>query len=303
MGDFLIVGEALVDIVEQDGVPTTEHPGGSPANVALGLARLGHHPHLLTRLGTDRRGETVRTHLAASGVRLLPGSRTPDRTSTATARLDSTGVASYDFDLDWRLPEDVPVPPVAAVHTGSIAAFLPPGGDAVLDLIRRVAGSATVSYDPNARPGLMGDPAAARHRVETFVGLADLVKVSDEDLAWLAPGEDPAAVAADWLARGPAAVVVTRGPDGAFAICAAGTVQVAAPEITVVDTVGAGDAFTAALLDHLATAELLGADRREQLHRIETAELAAALDRAVRISALTCTRPGADPPSRAELDS
>lgn len=303
MDEVLVVGEALVDIVVRPGSPAVEHPGGSPANVALGLARLGRGADLLTRIGGDRRGQAVRTHLEASGVRLVPGSVTDQRTSTATAHLDPDGVAHYDFDLDWRLP-DGPLPePTTCLHTGSIAAFLPPGGDAVLSLVEKAAGRVTVSYDPNARPQLMGDPEQARARVETFISHCDLVKVSDEDLAWLAPGEDPTQVAASWLATGPAVVVVTLGGRGAVGLCRAGRVAVMAPAIDVADTVGAGDSFMAGLLDHLATLDLLGPHRLTDLHAIDTAALDRTLRHAVRIAAITCTRAGANPPTRAELDA
>jgi fructokinase len=299
--DVLVVGETLVDIVLRGATTAGEHPGGSPANVALGLGRLGRQVSLLSRLGDDARGERVRAHLEASGVRLAPGTVAGGPTSTATARLDERGVASYEFELDWRLPDAVELPPARALHTGSIAAFLAPGGEAVLQLVHRARGSLTVSYDPNARPVLMGNAGPARQRVERFVAAADVVKVSDEDLAWLAPGADPADVAQDWLALGPALVVVTRGGEGATGVCAAGRVDVPAPRIAVVDTVGAGDAFMAGLLDALSGAGLLGADRSRELRAIARDALAAAVRRATRVAAITCTRPGADPPTRQEL--
>jgi fructokinase len=299
--DVLVVGETLVDIVLRGATTAGEHPGGSPANVALGLGRLGRQVSLLSRLGDDERGERVRAHLEASGVTLTPGTISAGPTSTATARLDELGVASYEFELDWRLPDAVELPPARALHTGSIAAFLAPGGEAVLELVHRARGNLTVSYDPNARPVLMGSAGPARERVERFAAAADVVKVSDEDLAWLAPGADPADVAQDWLALGPALVVVTRGSEGATGVCAAGRVDVLAPRIQVVDTVGAGDAFMAGLLDALARADLLGADRADALRAISADALAAAARRATRVAAITCTRAGADPPSRAEL--
>jgi len=299
--DVLVVGEALVDIVMRAGLVVGEHPGGSPANVALGLGRLGRRVSLLSRLGDDDRGERVRAHLAASGVTLAAGTMATGPTSTATARLDDRGVASYEFELDWRLPDAVERPPARALHTGSIAAFLAPGGEAVLELVRQAQRQVTVSYDPNARPVLMGAAGPARKRVEQFVAAADVVKVSDEDLAWLAPAADPADIAQDWLALGPALVVVTRGGEGATAVCAAGRVDVPAPSIAVVDTVGAGDAFMAGLLDALAGADLLGADRSDALHAIGRDALAAAARRATRVAAITCSRPGADPPTLAEL--
>lgn len=303
MHDVLVVGEALVDIVVRQDLPLAEHPGGSPANVALGLARLGRHPELLTRLGDDERGRVVRTHLEASGVRLVPCSVTPEPTSTATAHVDAAGLASYDFDLDWRLPADVVPDLGACLHTGSVATFLPPGGDAVLALVDKAVGRATISYDPNARPPLMGDREQARQRVEGLVARADVVKVSEEDLAWLTPGEDPEDVAADWLASGPAFIALTRGYAGAVGLCRAGRVEVAASPVEVVDTVGAGDSFMAGLLDHLAALGLLGAERLNELRGIGTDVLQDMLSHAARIAAITCTRAGANPPSRTELET
>jgi fructokinase len=312
--DVLVVGEALVDIVLRRDGGRAEHPGGSPANVALGLARLGRPVRLLTRIGDDERGRAVRAHLEGSGVRLEPGSIVPGRTSTATATIDAAGVASYDFALDWDLPgsPETGTPlgesgaafgTASALHTGSIAAFLQPGGDAVLGLLERAAGHLTISYDPNARPRLMGAPDAALARVRRIVARCDVVKVSDEDLAWLTPGQDPAAVARDWLDLGPAIVVVTLGGDGSFAVTRAGRVDVPAPAVTVADTVGAGDSFMSGLIDHLAGAGLLGAERRPALRAASADDVRAMLLHAARIAAITCSRAGANPPTRAELDS
>lgn len=321
MDDVLVVGEALVDIVRRLDGSTDEHPGGSPANVALGLGRLGRRVRLLTRFGDDARGAAIRARLEASAVQIVPASQSSAPTSTATATLDAAGVATYNFEIDWRLPDDArslaqlgepgepgpdgragrPGLPARALHTGSIAAFLQPGGDAVYDLIAEAAGSMTVTYDPNARPRLMGDPAAARERVERFVTHCDLVKVSDEDLDWLSPGEDPAEVIARWLQLGPAVVILTRGGAGALGVCRAGQADVSPVPITVVDTVGAGDSFMSGLLDYLAGANLLGGEHRAALQALELKDLTAMLEHAVRISAITCQRAGADPPTRADL--
>ena len=302
MNDVVVVGEALVDIVQRLDGSVDAHPGGSPANVALGLARLGRDVGLLTKIGDDEQGLMVRAHLLSSGLRLLPGSVNGQPTSTATAHLDPSGAASYDFDLDWSLPAELDLPAHRALHTGSIATFLPPGGDAVLALVEQQAGRTTISYDPNARPALMGAADAARERVQRFVASADLVKVSDEDLTWLAPGTDPLDVVDDWLACGPSLVVLTRGGEGAVALCRAGRVTIPAPRITVVDTVGAGDSFMSGLLDRLLDADLLGADRAGALRAIDTDTVEAVLRHAIRIAAITCTRAGADPPTRAELE-
>ena len=303
MQDVLVIGEALIDIVSAPGRPAVEHAGGSPANVALGLGRLGVGTQLLTRIGGDERGRLIRRHLEASGVRLVDGSMTSAPTSTATARLDGEGAADYEFDLDWSLPAGAVTGTARAVHTGSIAATLAPGGSDVLRLIEAVGGKSLVSYDPNARPALMGDPRTALDQIERFIRAADVVKVSDEDIAWLMPGTDPLWVAEEWRASGPALVVVTRGGAGAVGVLAGGVVEVRAPEIIVADTVGAGDALMSGLLDGLDGAGLLSADRVEDLRAADPADLAPLLDHAVRLAALTCTRPGANPPTREELDN
>jgi fructokinase len=271
--------------------------------VALGLARLGHRTGLLTRIGDDERGRVIRDHLVSGGVRLVEGSVTGSATSTAKATLDDRGVASYEFDIDWRLPDGAGADGATAVHTGSIAAFLQPGGDQVLDLVRRAAAGATISYDPNARPRLMGDAGAARERVERIVAGCDLVKVSDEDLEWLTPGEDPADVADRWQRLGPAVVVVTLGEKGALARFRGEGVTVEAPQVAVVDTVGAGDAFMSGTLDFAARSGLLDPDRRSALAAVDAATVTGMLRHAVRVSAFTCTRAGAQPPTRAELDA
>lgn len=302
MQDVLVIGETLVDIVSMPDRDPVEHPGGSPANVALGLARLGVATGLLTRIGADARGDLVRDHLEGSGVRLAEGSVTGSRTSTATAHVDATGVATYEFDLDWSLPADADTGTARAVHTGSLAATQHPGGDAVLRLIEAVNKRSLVSYDPNARPALMGAPAAALERIERIVRSADVVKVSDEDLAWLLPGTDPLQVAERWRASGPALVVVTMGGKGAVGVLENGVIEVTAPQIVVADTVGAGDALMAGLLDGLDGAGLLDPAKVGDLRAMAPAAFGPLLAHAVKVAALTCTRPGADPPTRADLD-
>ncbi len=298
----LVVGEALIDVVHRADGSVDEHPGGSLANVALTLGRLGRDARLATWLGTDAHGEAVRSWLDDSAVTLAPGSTRADRTSVATAHLDGQGAATYEFDLEWRVPAGTaPGAGTLAVHTGSIAAVLEPGASDVRALVAAARDTATITYDPNARPALMGDPADARARIEALVALADVVKVSDEDLAWLVPGTDPVAVARDWLALGPALVVVTYGGEGALALTAAGEQRVTAPRVEVVDTVGAGDSFMGALLDGLWDAGLLGADRRDALRAVDAATLTRLLERCAAVAAVTVSRAGANPPRRAEL--
>lgn len=303
-GSALIIGEALVDAVVRTDGSTQKHPGGSPANVALGLARLGREVDLLTWLADDEDGDLIRQHLTASGVRVLTGDRAPSRTPVATAHLDQAGAATYVFDLEWDLPETYPLrdqPPVV-VHTGSIGAVLQPGGAAVERELRRHRATSTITYDPNVRPTIIGAAAANLPIVERLVALADVVKVSDEDLAWLYPGEAPRAVAARWAATGPALVVVTMGGEGAFASTRRGaTVEVPAPRVSVADTVGAGDSFMSGLIDGLWSAGLLGAAARPALHAVPPEVVRPVLERCARIAAITVSRPGATPPGADEL--
>lgn len=299
----LVVGEALIDVVQRADDSVDAHPGGSPANVAITLGRLDRPVRLLTWVGDDEYGARIGTWLADSGVELMDGSDGAASTSVATASLAPDGSATYDFDLTWDLPATVATTDAAVVHTGSIAAVLAPGADAVRRVLDAHRATATITYDPNLRPSLMGDPADVREKVGALVEIADVVKVSDEDLAWLFPGRDPLEVASRWRALGPGVVVVTLGGEGAVALCANGTVEVAAPRVEVVDTVGAGDSFMGALIDGLWNAELLGAGRRDALREVSTATLGHVLERCARVAAITVSRAGANPPRAVELSA
>jgi len=297
----LVVGEALIDVVRRLDGSVDEHPGGSPMNVAIGLGRLGRPVDLLTWFGPDTRGTALREHLAESAVHVVDGSDGAASTSVAVATLDETGAATYTFDLDWQVPTSTGLlDDVVVVHSSTIGAALAPGGEAVLDLLARSRASATVTYDPNVRPALLGD--GAHELIERLVALADVVKVSDEDLAWHEPGGDPGAVAARWASRGPGLVVVTRGPDGVLAVTSAGlTVEVPSRRVDVADTVGAGDSFMSGLIDGLWAAGLLGADRREAVGQIDETTLVEILRRCTEIAGITVSRAGANPPWAAEL--
>ncbi|SNS21388.1 carbohydrate kinase family protein [Actinacidiphila glaucinigra] len=305
----LVAGEALTDVVLAPDGTRRAHPGGSPANTALGLARLGHPVTLATRIGRDAHGDALAERLAEGRVRLLPGSVVHAPTSTARAELDGNGSAVYRFDITWDLPPVDPHEVPGHLHTGSIATALEPGAGRILSLVAAVRRRGhTVSYDPNLRPALLGPPGDERPRVERLVALADVVKASEEDLGWLHPGRDPGDVAADWARRGPRLVVLTRGAAGAEAHWApGGRHRVPAHPVRVVDTIGAGDAFMAGLLSGLLSAGLLGgAAARRRLHG--TADggspppaVAGALELAARVAALTCGRAGADPPFLAEV--
>jgi fructokinase len=301
----LVIGEALIDVVHTADGLTSEHVGGSPANVALTLARLGRGADLLTWYGNDRYGRMITDHLAASGVVVVAGSIRAPHTSIAAATIDPDGAATYEFDLSWHVPErwtSPPAPPLV-VHTGSIAAVLEPGGPDVAHIIAAHRMSATITYDPNLRPSLMPPAEATLPIVEHLVELADVVKVSDEDLAWLEPASRPLDVARRWATSGPGLVVMTRGGDGAIAVTPDGReLDVAPVRVQVADTVGAGDSFMGGLIDGLWSAGLLGADRRDDLRAADDATLLRVLERCARIAAITVSRPGANPPRLAELD-
>ncbi|MGD9619707.1 MAG: carbohydrate kinase [Mycolicibacterium sp.] len=312
----LVIGEALIDIVDRGDdrgdTPAArrgrkrasrpaEYVGGSPLNVAVGLARLGRDVDFLTHIGTDDRGRRIGEYVEASGAQLVPGSRSAGRTSTALATLDSAGTATYTFDIDWQLSGTPEVAPPLVLHTGSIAAVLEPGCLATAALVDTYHPSATCTFDPNIRPGLIAD--ASRSRIDRLIERADVIKASIEDLRWIDPCRTYEQIAEAWLALGPSIVVVTLGADGALAMCAAGAVRVPAFRVDVADTVGAGDAFMTGLIDALWSLGLLGATRRKQLAAITADNLTGVLRAASRVAALTVMRPGADLPDRAALDA
>lgn len=311
---IVVAGEALIDLVAGPDGRYRPIPGGSPANVAVGVTRLGARTELLARLGTGVFGSIVRRHLEDNGVGLAYAVTAVEPTTLAVVALDEQGRAAYDFYVegtaDWgwtdaELPDPLP-DGTLALATGSLAVVLEPGATALGHLLRREheRGAVTVVLDPNVRPALLGSPESARERLEALVAVADVVKVSDEDLEWLLPDEPVEAVAARWAGLGPALVVVTRGPAGAYGVTSAGVAtQVPVVPVDLVDTVGAGDAFTAGLVDGLRRGDLLGGPARGHLAALTETELAAVLHRAALVASITCGRAGADPPTAAEVDA
>ena len=304
MTRLLVVGEALVDIVAEPSGERTEHVGGSPANVAMGLARLGHDVDFAGWLGRDERGERISAHLADHGVHVLPESFGDDPTSTAVATLDDTGAASYDFDLHWNLPTIALPEGTGHVHTGSIATVLLPGAASVTAALEAVRSQGTVSYDPNIRPSIMGDHDPVRARVEELVARSDVVKASEDDLALLYAGQSPEQVMAAWVGLGAGIAVVTLGADGvAYRVSGDDTVARADTRAEqVVDTVGAGDSFMAGLVSGLVAAGLLGdPGARDRLSRATLEEVRPAIERGLATSAVTVGRAGAYAPALDEL--
>ena len=304
-----VIGEGLVDVVQRaSGIEA--HVGGSPLNVAVGLARLDHPVQFVGRYGRDPYGDAVAAHLRSSSVMLPLG---PDDlpTSVATALIDDDGAATYTFDLTWELPGIAErlafmLQGTTLLHTGSIATMLAPGAKDVLAAVEYAHPHATISFDPNCRPSIIADVDYARRQAEKFVSLSDVVKASDEDLVWLYPGQDVLDSARKWLAlggsEGPAMVVVTRGAAGPWGITAAGEAEYPAPKVEVADTVGAGDSFMAALLSGIVDRGLNGAQNRKDLRELPAEGLAELLAHAAKAAAVTVSRPGANPPSRAEMN-
>lgn len=302
MKHALIIGEALIDIVSPSSGQSTEHVGGSPANVAVGLARLGNPVKLATWFGDDVRGQAIQAHFAHDSVEIVPGSDGASRTSTAHAILDNTGAATYAFDLEWEVPEVHLDTNVQVLHVGSIGATLQPGGAAVAEIVSAAREYAIISYDPNARPSIMGSPQEAEQAIKNIVLQSDVVKVSDEDLAWLYPQLDPREVVRQWAQQGPALVIMTAGGEGSFAVTSTGIeVEVPAAATTVVDTVGAGDSYMGGVIDALWRRDLIGAENRSQLHEISETAVRAVMEWAAQIAGITVSRPGANPPTYQEL--
>lgn len=302
---ILVVGEALVDIVHRRSGEVDQHPGGSPLNVAIGLARLGHDVEYATRFANDRHGAMIRDHLAREqNLTLTPDSDTAATTSTAVATLDETGAASYEFDIQWDVGAALHGRPVGHLHAGSIAATFAPGADAVLHAAQAAHESGTVSYDPNTRPTVMGAAATTRVQVEALVAVSDVVKASDEDIEWLYDGQDVEAVMHKWASLGASLVVVTRGKDGAEVLIGRDRTHETVPPVPaeVQDTVGAGDSFMSGLISGLLDLGLLGGSaQREALRGATLPVVRPALKRAATCAAITVSRPGAHPPTLEEL--
>jgi fructokinase len=301
----VVAGEALVDLVPQPGGVLRPAPAGSPVNVAVGLGRLGVATSYLGTLSEDGFGRALAERLRGAGVDLSLVRRVTAPTTLAVVHLDAERRATYGFYLDGTSAtvrdDDAPaLPEGAALHVsfGAIGPTHQPAGAALVDLVRATAGQRVVSLDPNVRPSAIDDLDRTVAAYQAAVAASDVVKVSDEDLGLLHPGEDPLAVAARWAATGPAVVVVTRGPDGAVAVVDGTHLEVPGARVEVVDTVGAGDAFTSGMLASLAGAGLL---TRAALRSATPTAIRAALEHAVRVAALTCTREGADPPTADEV--
>jgi fructokinase len=297
---IVVAGEALIDVVVDPDGDTAESPGGSPLNVAVGLGRLDIPATLISQVGHDERGGLVVQHVTGSDAEIVAVPTSSGRTSVATAHLDSTGAARYDFDLEWSLPRQQ-LPPCRALHVGSLGTVLEPGRDSVLDLVEQAcARDVFVSYDANLRESFMDDREHAWRDVQSLGARCTLVKLSDEDAELLEPDSDPDDVARTLL-RGERTrlVLLTRGADGATAYADGIEVSARPRPIEVIDTVGAGDAFMAGTLAQLSDLDAFG--RPGPGLPLDEPGLARLVRGSIEVAAVTCERRGANPPRRRDL--
>lgn len=303
---IVVAGEALIDLVVSPGGQVDARPGGGPYNAARTLARLGAATTFLGRLADDGFGRLLRARLTGEGVVLGLPEPSGRPTTLAVASVDGQGVADYAFyldgtaaaDLEYEVLKKALPADATAVHVGTLGLVMEPVGAAIERLVLAdVPADTLVLLDPNCRPGAVAGHDGYRSRIGAIAQRADIVKASVEDLAYLYPGASAEEAAAALRSAGPSVVLVTDGPRPARAFLPDTVLAEEVPSVTVVDTIGAGDAFGGGFLAWWAAHGLAKGD----LHRTEPVR--SALRAAAAVAALTCTRPGADPPTRAELQT
>ena len=300
----LVCGEALVDIITAHDGMLHPAPGGGPFNTARALARLGIGTSFVGHLSTDGFGRALADRLTDDGVDLSLASFGPEPTTLALANVEGDGSAAYQFFIDGSSAPNltsgmvpaVLAPEIQALHIGTLGLVLEPIATTLTELALRESGRRLLMIDPNIRPALIGADGSYRGRLDSLMEQSTIVKASDTDLAWLFPDLGPEEAAQRLLARGARLVVVTLGEEGAIGLTAGARVQVDAPRVDVVDTIGAGDAFGAALLAWLDDRGMLNTDLS-----LDAAGLESALQFACLVASITCTRAGAEPPRRDEL--
>ena len=292
-----VCGEVLIDIL-----PSGPVVGGGPANTAKALARLGHDVNFIDGISSDAYGQAARAELLRDGVNLDLALASDKPTCTATVTLDAAGAASYEFLIDgtatfefaasW-LPDPYRYQP-QVLHIGTLVTVIEPGASALYDWAMAVAEFAPIVFDPNIRPSVQPDRDLYEAAVEKWAALSAVIKVSDDDLAWLFPDQSIDEVANRWISDGVFLVVVTRGANGLVGFTADGRVEVPGVKVDVVDTVGAGDTVGAIVVEAMVTHGLI--ELRGDLLR-------SVLTRAAAAAAITCSRQGAQPAYKHELPS
>jgi fructokinase len=290
----------LIDLIPgADGV-RVPHVGGGPANTAKALARLGHDVQFIDGISSDQYGVMSRKELLDDEVKLDLALKSDKPTCLAIVSLAENGGASYefeidgtatfDFSLDW-LPDPSRYKP-NVLHIGTLVTVIQPGADVLYDWAIRVAEFAPIVFDPNIRPAVMGDRDKYQMAVEKWSAISSVIKVSDDDMAWLYPEQKYQDVAQRWINDGAALVVITRGADGLLGITADGSVEVPGVKIEVADTVGAGDTVGAIIVEAMIEKGILN---------LTDEVLKATLHRAAVAAGITCSRKGAQPPYKHEL--
>ena len=311
---IVVGGESLFDVFASgetpQGLALDGRMGGSPLNVAIGLARLGQPVDFAGTVGRDVAAERLMRALVDEGVGTESVTRVDAPTTIMLVGLDGHGVPTYTFigerGADRQLrPEHLAAVPrgAEAYHVGSYSMVVDPTGSTLRILVEREAARSVISYDPNVRLRVEPDAEKWRATLRWMLPRVRLLKASAEDVELLFPGRSPADFAAEALSAGAGLVVVTRGSRGAVGFTSRASVEVPAAPVTVVDTVGAGDTFQAALLAWLSESGLLGGSTASAsaLAALEPEAITAALTFASRAAAITCGRRGADMPRRAEL--
>ncbi|MBM7769062.1 carbohydrate kinase family protein [Glutamicibacter nicotianae] len=290
MSHIEVMGESLVDVVGG-----TAHPGGSPLNVAVGLARLGHEVHFSTEFGRDTYGNQIDEHLQNAGVKVIAGSVTERSTSVAQVEMDELSNAHYTFDIHQQIPAMQADDATELLHTGSIAAWIEPSSQCIVDAFMNASVHSLRSYDPNLRPDLVQEKDSAVERIEQLMSLSNIVKLSDVDGQWLYPELEAWEVLEHIASLGPGLVVMTQGADGCLALTSGRRIDIEASPTTLVDTIGAGDAFMSGLLyGVLANPELALALRSGTT--ADSKDVEVALRHALTSAALTVAQAGANPP-------
>lgn len=294
-----VIGEALIDVIRRPDSEQSAVVGGSSLNTAITMARLGLDVALISQVGTDAYGQMLRDYMSANRVQYIhSGSHTG--TSVATATLNAQGSASYDFALTWDVANiSLPIQ-TNALHFGSLASAVAPGRDAVAQAVRdALAGDLVVSYDPNIRPALVDDVESSQQRAWDLAHQAHVVRMSDEDLEFITPGCTPGEAADRLFAHGNTEVLlITCGGEPTFWATKNARGQVTGPKVEVVDTIGAGDSFIGGFLTYLSDSQLLSV---KALQGITQDQVVNGVVFAQRVAAITCSRAGANPPTRAEL--
>jgi len=297
--EIWVCGEALIDLIPR-GEQKIAIVGGGPANTAKALARLGFDSYFIDGISTDGFGGMIKDQLLHDGVNLKYAHYSDKQTCTADVSLDKAGVASYvftidgtatfDFTKDW-LPDPAEIQPVV-LQIGTLATIVQPAADVLLEWAKRVAKVAPIVFDPNVRSSVLPDRPKYQEAIAKWAAISEVIKVSEDDLAWLYPEQDQIAIAEDWIKGGSTLVIITKGSYGIIGVTKDDVVSVPGVKIEVVDTVGAGDTVGAIVVEAIV---------ERGLEVITGDVLREVLVRATKAAAITCSRAGANPPTRAEI--